>query len=178
MPARAAGRRETGRSGFCARARCSRVTRPVTSLLWANWVSPVRAVCPLETGGSGFCACTPRAGHTPSDMLVMGKAGIARPRRRPPGDGQIWFLRARAARHPCYGQTGFCPRAPPATLRRADLVLARARRATFLLWANRVWLARAAGRPETGGSGFCARAPRDILAMGEAGIARPRRLPP
>ena len=48
----------------------------------------------------------------------------------------------RAARHPCSGRSGYCPRALPAALRRADLVLGRARRA-----------------------------PRDILVMGEPGIA-------
>ena len=49
----------------------------------------------------------------------------------------------------------------------------RARRATSLLWANRVLLARAACHLETGGSGFCARAPRDIPVMGEPAESQP-----
>ena len=95
-----------------------------------------------------------------------GGGGGARrpPLTLPPRDRGIWCLRARApptAQHLCYGRTRYGPHAPPAALRRADLVFARAhaaRRATSVLWANRVLPACAACRLEMGGSVFCARA--------------------
>ena len=184
---RAAGHSCYRQTGYCLRAPPAGLrrgdlafarARRATSLLWANQVLPARAACCLEKGGSGFYF------HAPRDILVMGEAGIACARRLPPGDGQIWFLRARAAPHPCYGRTGYCPRALTAALRRADLVFAlgrparAAQRTTSLLWANRGLPACAAGQPKTGGFGFCARAPRDILVMGEPGIARARCRPP
>ena len=67
--------------------------------------------------------------------------------------------RARAARHPGYGRTGYCPRAPPATLRWADPVFARA---------------RAARHPGYGRTGYCPRAPPGALRWADPFLRAPR----
>ena len=177
LPARAACRLEMGRSGFCARrARAARhpgygrtgycPRAPPAALRWADLVfaRAARAARYPGYGRTGYCPRAPpaaldgqirflrapRARRATSRLLAnrvfparaacrleMGRSGFAR------------AARARAARHPGFGRTWYCPRAPPAALRWADLVFARA-----------------------------ARAPRDIPVMGEPGIARARRLPP
>ena len=174
--ARAACNLEMGGSGFCARrARAARhpgygrtgycPRAPPATLRWADPVF-ARARAPRDipvTGEPGIARArplapcaeqiwflrAPRARRATSRLwanrvlparaacnLEMGRSGF---RAR----------RARAARHPGYGRTGYCRRAPPAALRWADPVFARA-----------------------------ARAPRGIPVMGELGIARARCLPP
>ena len=153
--ARAARHPGYGRTGYCPRAPPAALrwadpvfararARRATSRLWANRVLPARAACRLEMGRSGFCArrATSRLW---ANRVLPARAAC----RLEMGRSGFCARRARAARHPGYGRTGYCPRAPPAALRWADLVFARA-----------------------------ARAPRDIPVMGEPGIARARRLPP
>ena len=105
--------------------------------------------------------------------------------------------------HDCYGRTGYCPPAPPAALiradlvfalafigdpgiaragapfalRRADLVVARARRvARDILVMGEPGIARAGAPVALRRADLVVarpgRAPRDILVMGEPGIAR------
>ena len=175
LPARAACRLEMGKNRFlrASQARAPRVIR-----LWANRVLPARAACRLEMGRSVFARARARAtSRLWANRVLPARAAC----RLEMGRSGFCARRARATRHPGYGRTGYCPRAPPAALRWADPVFARAaaRRATSRLWANRVLPARAACRLEMGRSGFCARRARGhIPVMGEPGIARARRLPP
>ena len=156
--ARAARHPGYGRTGYCPRAppaslrwadpvfaRARPRARRATSWLWVNRVLPARAACNLEMGGSGFCARACRA----TSLFIGDRVLPARAACNLEMGGPGFCARARAARHPGYGRTGYCPRAPPAALRWADPVFART-----------------------------ARAPRDIPVMGEPGIARARRLPP
>ena len=170
-----------------------------TSLLWANSVLPARAACRVERGGSGFrasalrpgygrtvyCPRAPRAALRRADLVLAracrvtfllceNRVLLVRAASCLEMGGSCSCARAPHAawRRPCYGRSGYCLRAPPSTLRRADLVFARARSVTSLFWAKRVLPARAAYRLETGRSSFCARAPRGINFIGEPGIAR------
>ena len=149
-----------GRTGNCLRAPPSNLRR--ADLVFA------RHACYGKTGYllrapaaalRGADLVFTRARHATS-LLWANRALPARAACRPETGGSGFGGSApRAARHPCYGQTGYCLRALSAALGQADLVFARARLVTSLLWANRVQLARAASRLDAGGSCFCARHP-------------------
>ena len=167
--ARAAQHPGYGRTGYCPRA-------PPAALRWADLVfcaRRARAARHPGYGRTGYCPRAPpaalRSAHLKAAGGARGQSGFCARARARRATSRLWAnrvlparagsaalrwrirfsRRARAARHPGYGRTGYCPRAPPAALRWADLVFASARRAR-------------AGIP----------------VMGEPGIARARRLPP
>ena len=124
-------------------------------------------------GRSGFCARRARAATSrlwanrvlparAACRLEMGRSGFCARRARR-ATSRLWANRV-------------CPRAPPAALRWADPVFARAARHPG--YGNRVLPARAACRLEMGRSGFCARRARAARHPGYGRTGYCPRAPP
>ena len=182
--ARAARHPGYGRTGYCPRAapaalrwadpvfaRAARAPRDIP-VMGEPGIARARRL-PPEDGQIRFLR-TPRARRATS-RLWANRVLPARACRLEMGRSGFCARRARAARHPGYGRTGYCPRAPPAALRWADPVFARAARARDIPVMGEPAIARARRLPPQ--IRFL-RAPRDIPVMGQPGIARARRLPP
>ena len=124
LPRRAA-RTYYGRTGVFSRA-------PPAAFRWADPVFARAARAPRDIPVTGYCPRAPPAALRWARCRfcaraarlkmrrhpVMGEPGIA---RAPPAalrwaDLVFCARCARAARHPGYGRTGYCPRAPPAAL--------------------------------------------------------------